>query len=180
MLLAKIENGVIVEVAEHSVMFPNTSFVNDTPDQDFMDAMGVLEVVTTLPYGPATEKLVSVEPHFVGDEVRNVEVRTMLQPEIDAKELARKQAKIAEFTAEAGRRLDDFAKARGYGSIISVCSYKGSSVPRFASDADIAMALRDQWWAILNEIVADVLAGTRAEPATFNDIVGELPALTWS
>lgn len=180
MLLAKIENGVITEVAEHTVMFPTTSFPPEGPDLDFMEVMGVVQVVTDLPYASSTEKLVQIEPELVGDEVRNVEVRQLSQAEIDAKEAARKQAKIASFMAEAGSRLDAFARARGYGSIISICSYKGSSVPRFSADADRAMLLRDQWWLKLNEIVADVLAGTRAEPATFEDIVGELDPLTWS
>lgn len=72
---------------------------------------------------------------------------------------ARKKARIAYFQSEAGRRLDAFAVARGYGSMVSVCTYDTSSVPRYAADAFRARTLRDQWWDILNQIMADVLAG---------------------
>jgi hypothetical protein len=178
-LIAKIVEGVVQEVGDHRAMYPNTSFSEDGPAADFMAAEGLLPVSNALPYDPATQRAEAVAPYVDGGVVRTVAVVDLPQAEIDAREAARKKAKIDAFQAEAGRRLDAFAVARGYGSIVSICTYDTSSVPRYAADALRARTLRDQWWVALNQIVADVQGGTRPEPATFDDIAGELPALTW-
>lgn len=76
-------------------------------------------------------------------------------------------------------RLDDFAKSRGYDSILSACTYVASLVPRFASDGNVAVRLRDATWAKLYEILGEVEANKRPIPSGFGDIEADLPALAW-
>lgn len=76
-------------------------------------------------------------------------------------------------------RLDNFASSRGYDGILSACTYVASQVPRFASDGQIAVRLRDATWAKLYDIMAEVETGKRAVPAGFGDVEHDLPALAW-
>lgn len=179
MKVAKIENGAVTEVRELHEMFPTTSFSEDGPDADFLTEMGVMIVDDEVAYSIATHNLEQVAPYIDGTVVRTVATVAKSPAEVTAYESSRRAAKVAAFQAEAGRRLDKFAIDRGYGSMISVCTYDTSSVPRYAADALRARTLRDQWWAALNTIVADVLSSARPEPADFDEIAGELPALTW-
>lgn len=179
MLVAKIVDGAIADIQDYRKMFPNVSFPRTGPDEQFMTDNSLMYVHVSKPHNPMTHKIYPATPYIEDGKVYTV-VANELSPEVQAEyEQRRKQQKIADFTAEAGRRLDEFAIARGYGSIISVCTYDTSAVPRFAADAVRARNLRDQWWAVLNQIIAEVNAGTRAEPDTFDDIAGELPVLTW-
>lgn len=179
MKVAKIVEGVVTEIGLHAEMFPSTSFSESGPGQDFLDAVGAMKVDNDLTFDAETQKLVDTDAYIDGDVVRTVEVQAKTAGEIAADQEKRRKAKIAYFQAEAGRRLDKFAVERGYGSIVSVCTYDTSSIPRYAADALRARTLRDQWWEILNTIASDVIAGNRVEPETFDDIAGELPALTW-
>lgn len=179
MKLAKIENGVITEVAYYKDMFPNTSFAVGGPSDDFLDEHSVKKVRSDLTYDYATHRIVPVAPYLLNDKVYDVVVEAIPQALLDAQAAARRQQLIASFTAEAQARIDEFARTRGYGSILSACSYTTSSVPRYASDALHAIAKRDAWWVALNVIMNDVLQGQRAEPASFEEILPELPELTW-
>lgn len=180
MIVAKIDSVTndIINIGDVFEMYPTTSFAATGPNQDFMDEQNLKLVDNVLIIG-TNEKLVAADPYLDGNVVRTARLVPLTAAEIESREAARVQHKIQSFQAEAGRRLDNFAIARGYGSIISVCTYDTSTVPRYAADALRARALRDQWWEVLNQIVADVLASNRPEPDSFDDIVAELPALTW-
>lgn len=180
MLVAKVVDNAIVELSDYRTMFPNTSFSVSGPDDDFMAQNNLMRVEMAATFDPMTHRAENVTPFIDGTVVRTQIAVPLTAGELTAREQARIQGKIKAFQDEAGRRLDIFAIARGYGSIISVCTYDTSSVPRYAADALRARSLRDQWWEVLNQIVADVLAGNRPEPEKFDDIAGELPPLTWS
>lgn len=77
------------------------------------------------------------------------------------------------------QRLDEFARSRGYDGILSACTYVGSGVPQFQSEGNRAVELRDQTWAKLYQMLAEVQSGARSVPSGFSDVEGELPALTW-
>lgn len=83
-----------------------------------------------------------------------------------------------EVTLRVQNMLDTFARTRGYDSIISAASYTASAVPQFAAEAARCVALRDQVWAACYAIMGEVKAGTRILP-TVEQIIAELPALTW-
>lgn len=84
----------------------------------------------------------------------------------------------AEVERRAQANLDAFAKSRGYDGILSACTYVSSTNPKFASEAQQCVALRDSTWAALYAIQAAVQAGTRPLP-TVEQTLAELPAPAW-
>lgn len=68
MLIAKIEQGQVVDVADYQSMFPDTSFPSSGPTTDFMVENSCMYVNTFLPYDPATEKLTSSAPYIQIDD----------------------------------------------------------------------------------------------------------------
>jgi hypothetical protein len=84
-----------------------------------------------------------------------------------------------EILAATQRRLDEFARTRNYDGILSAATYATSTVEQFAAEGQRAVELRDQTWATLYQMLAEVQAGTRPTPTCFDDIAGELPALKW-
>lgn len=79
----------------------------------------------------------------------------------------------------AQKRLDFFAQSREYDGILSACTYATSTVPKFQVEGQYCVEARDQTWAMLYQIMAEVQAGTRPMPSGFADIEPELPTLTW-
>lgn len=84
----------------------------------------------------------------------------------------------ATFIVLIQKKLDTFAKTKGYDSILSACTYATSTVPKFAAEGQAAVNIRDTTWACCYDILEAVQAGTRPMP-TFTDIEAELPAMTW-
>ena len=84
-----------------------------------------------------------------------------------------------EVTAATQQRLDDFARTRNYDGILSACTYATSTLPRFAAEGQYAVQARDATWAALYALLADVQAGTRPVPASFDDVAPLLPPLEW-
>lgn len=76
-------------------------------------------------------------------------------------------------------RLDAFAKTRNYDNILSACTYATSAVPKFQAEGQYAVNARDNTWATLYQILADVQANNRPMPANFAEIEPELPVLAW-
>jgi hypothetical protein len=85
---------------------------------------------------------------------------------------------IAGHAAEIQKRLDDFARTRGYDGILSAATFAASAVPKFAAEGQYAVAARDATWAKGYEILAAVEAGTRPMP-TVAEVAAELPVLVW-
>ena len=86
------------------------------------------------------------------------------------------QAMVVQATQE---RLDDFARTRNYDGILSACTYATSTVPKFAAEGQYAVQARDATWAALYALLAEVQAGTRPAPASFDDVQPLLPVLEW-
>lgn len=94
-----------------------------------------------------------------------------------ASKIAAKQA-VALFTTQIQKRLDDFAKTRGYDGILSACTYATSAVIKSHTEGQCCVDARDNTWSSAYAILADVEAGSRAMP-TLEDVMLELPALEW-
>lgn len=84
----------------------------------------------------------------------------------------------AELTAVVQAHLDAVAAERGYDSMLSLCSYATSTVPRFAAEGQAGVAHRDAVWMACHAVEDAVLAGERAVP-TGAELVAELPAMVW-
>jgi hypothetical protein len=93
MLIAQIVNNVEITVAEHYVLFPNTSFSEVGPTPDFMEQHGCYPVTVWKPHDPDTEKLVQAEPYLQDGEVFTVQVEDLTDEEIAAN-LASVAAKV--------------------------------------------------------------------------------------
>ncbi len=84
MLIAKVEDGRVINVSDYRDMFPNTSFPASGPDKSFMDANDCLPVSVWLEYNSMYQKLVSVSPYIQGDEVYTIDVEDLTPEEIEA------------------------------------------------------------------------------------------------
>lgn len=90
-----------------------------------------------------------------------------------------KESLIASMAGQAQDRLDRFAQSRGYDGILSLCTYTQSGVQKFADEAAYGIFARDETWAILYQILAEVEAGSREVPTSFAEIEPLLPVLNW-
>lgn len=80
---------------------------------------------------------------------------------------------------ETQRRLDEFARTRGYENINSATTYINSTVDKYKDEATYAIAVRDSTWQALYDIIEDATAGNRPIVKQFSEIESELPTLTW-
>ena len=74
--------------------------------------------------------------------------------------------------------LDKKAHERSYDNMLSLCSYATSTLPRFRSDADLAVPWRDAMWEKGYEILDAVIAGERQIP-TRDELLAGLPVFEW-
>lgn len=84
MLIAKVENNQVLDVADYQSMFPDTSFGANGPDAQFMAENSCLYVTVWLPYDAARQKLVAVAPYIQDGQVFTVQVAEKTQEELDA------------------------------------------------------------------------------------------------
>ena len=77
MLIAKIQDGQVVDVADHTAMFPNTSFSVSGIHDTFFAENDVLPVSMFKPYDHATEQLVPCAPYIEDGQVYTVRVEPL-------------------------------------------------------------------------------------------------------
>ena len=93
MLIAKIQNEQVTEVADYRDLFPNTSFAVTGPDAAFLTENSCMTVTVFKAYDADTEKLVTVSPYIEGNTVYTVAVEPLTEEELAAKD-ASKKAKV--------------------------------------------------------------------------------------
>ena len=84
MLIAKVEDGQVINVSDYRDMFPNTSFPASGPDAEFLEANSCMTVTVWKPYDQLTEKLASVTPYIEGNTVYTIAVEPLTPEEIEA------------------------------------------------------------------------------------------------
>lgn len=82
MLIAKVQNGNVLDVADYRSMFPGTSFGSSGPNESFMEENGLMPVSVWVDYDRMTEKLVPAAPYIDGDWVYTVKAEPMTTEEI--------------------------------------------------------------------------------------------------
>lgn len=92
MLLAKVENNSILEIAEHTVMFPESvcSVCPNTtvePSDEWFIQNSVVRVNVWIEHDPVYEKLVVCDPYFDNGKVYTVKVVTKTQQELQENKL---------------------------------------------------------------------------------------------
>lgn len=85
MLIAKIVDGVVTNVADYRSMFPDTSFPSSGPNADFLAENSCLGVTVFKSHDSKTEKLVSVAPYIEDNQVFTIAVEPLTAEEIAAK-----------------------------------------------------------------------------------------------
>lgn len=131
MLIAKVENDQVLDVADYRSMFPDTSFGANGPDDHFLADNGCLRVTVWMPYDASTEKLVAVAPYIQDDQVFTVQVEPKTQEELDA----------------------DIAYAEAVKKAARAEAYRIESDPLFFK-AQRGEATMDEWLAKVEEIKA--------------------------
>lgn len=193
-----INTETLVEYSEQGIkeLFPNTSF--STP---FVPPIG-FELVFSIPqpvHDPVSERVQQsaavltdkghyeqtwiVLPRFE-DFTDDMDVfhsaETQLAAAVSADQQANVQKIQENIIRSAQDRLDTFARTRNYDGILSACTYATSSIPNFAREGQDAVNARDNTWAALYTILAEVQVGTRQMPTNFDEIEPELPELIWT
>lgn len=103
MLIAKVQNEQVIEVADYRDLFPNTSFAVTGPDAAFLAENSCMTVTVFKAYDADTEKLVTVSPYVEGNTVYTVAVEPLTEEEINA----RNESKKAKVKAQAMQLLTD-------------------------------------------------------------------------
>ena len=109
MLIAKIQDGVVAEVADYKQLFPNTLFPSSGPNSEFLVENSCLPVNAWKMYDHATQKLVPSAPYIEDGQVFIVAVEDKTQEEIAAEAAVaiastnaqNKAARAAAYTLEA-------------------------------------------------------------------------------
>lgn len=84
MILAKIDNGIITQIDEHTAMFPNVSFGINGVTEEFCLENSVLPVIDRLPYDTETQNLIAVDPYLEDHKIYRVRVENKTQEELYA------------------------------------------------------------------------------------------------
>ena len=102
MLIAKVQDNQVLEVADYRAMFPDTSFPANGPDADWMVENSCLPVTVWLAHED-NQKLIPAEPYILDDQVYTVVVEDKTADELEAD----KQSLAARVRAERNRLLSD-------------------------------------------------------------------------
>lgn len=177
MLIAIIKDALIT-VGDYRSLFPNTSFRESGPSAEWMMENNCLPV-TTWKAHDKTQKLVAVEPYIEDGQVFTVRVESKPAEELAAEQMAALNQLQQGIVDATQARLDGFAASRGYGGILSACTYATSAVPKFKLEGQYCADVRDATWAKLYEMLEEVKAGKRPIPSGFADVEADLPKLEW-
>ena len=101
----------------------------------------------------------SIEEHEGRAEL--VGGKVLFDTDID---VAKMQALEEQYTVQVQKMLDDAAKALGYDSCLSVCSYIDTGVEKFDAEGKQFRAWRSAIWARGYELLAEVKAGAHPVP----------------
>jgi hypothetical protein len=142
--------------------------------------VAVLKMTAAPAYDLVTQQRSEIDPLLVDGVWTQQWLVTALAAEVIAANQITAVAALQEaIVAATQARLDDFAQTRNYDSILSACTYTGSEKPKFAAEGQYAKDARDDTWAALYAILAEVQAGTRPMPTGFEDVEPDLPILAW-
>lgn len=182
-MYAKLSNGQI-EKYPYSLMDlyednPSVGFPSDLTDEILARFNAARVIVTGQPdYDRMTQAVSETNPVYSIERQRWEQTWEIvsLTPEQIA---ANHQALQDRIVAATQVRLDTFAQTRGYDSILSACTYTTSSITKFQFEAQYCVRARDETWATLHQIMAEITSGKRPIPTGYEDIEADLPMLAW-
>lgn len=151
--------GQIIQWTDLPHFFPNTSFPQDRSRIDIL-AFGLEEVPEPV-----------VVPSIITQEELDAQIAAQLALE--------KKEFLNSVISAVQKRLDTFAHTRNYDNILSACTYATSTVPKFKTEGQYCVDLRDSTWSTLYTLLAEVEAGTKPMPATVEEVISLLPTMEW-
>lgn len=175
-MYAKIENDQIVKYPISNIHqeLPNISFPEDMTNVHLPEGYVKVHYTPSPAYNPDTHKVKPSDPVFNGEVwEQGYTVEPLSMAELETRLLAFK----ADAIDKTQRKLDTFAKTRGYDNILSACSYATSTIAKFQKEGQYCVEARDATWTKLYEILAGIEAGQPIP--TFIDIEQQLPVLQW-
>jgi len=157
----------------------STTVYDDLSSKSLSDD-GALECLLN-PWNPETQTLFTSAEEVVAFVATIRDNPNYWTPAIsDEERYARKVTDTARaYADETQRRLDMFAIERNYSGIMSAASYATSTIEKYRVEGAHCALLRDLSWEALETIFTAVQAGARELPASYEEILPELPALTW-
>jgi hypothetical protein len=166
-----------VSESEIRAAFPNTSFPSQfTPPEGY----AVLFPTPQPSFDQITEFARETTPvQTDGKWYQAWEVVPLDAEQIAANQAAAQARLMDEIVSNTQKRLDTFARTRNYDGILSACTYATSAVPKFQAEGQYCVNARDNTWATLYTLLAEVEAGTRPVPSGYADVEPLLPQLTW-
>lgn len=154
----------------------------DTPPAPLPEAKGLrwLEYIETAQptFDAITQRLdatVTVDSRYT----KGWAIVALDAPTIAANQAQAAQALQTSIVSAVQARLDTFAQTRNYDGILSAATYASSTVAKFAAEGQCAVNARDNTWATLYILMAEIQAGTRPVPTGYADFEPLLPALAW-
>lgn len=156
---------------------PNTSF----PTPFSAEGFAVVFLTPQPAYDWINQGVREIAPTYTAPNYYQAwEVYALSQDQIDANTASNKQLVFQDIRTGTENRLDTFAQGRLYIGISALATYAGSAIPKYQVEASDGITGRDATWATVEQIVADVIAGTRPLPSGYAEIEPELPPLAWT
>ena len=156
---------------------PNTSFPKSPTDTLLADwDIYPVTIAQDPAYDPRTHRVVNdALPTLInGAWILNKSIIEMAQDEKDAYRVKT----VREYELAVQRHMDEKVKEREYDSMISACTYASSNNLKYGPEGQACLNWRDSVWDKCYEVLGEVDAGTR-QPPTIDELIAELPTLTW-
>lgn len=156
---------------------PNTSFGTVTPDIAKQFGFETVHRGDVPEYDSRVQRLVEVKPVKIeGRWITQYETVDLSESEQEAIQI--QIQRDAKHFAQA--ILDEFAEARKYSSIVTLCSYINSSNPVYRAEAQQGIEARDAIWASLFDVFSKIDSGELPKPKSSAELTENLVRPEWT